>query len=153
MIDHLLTFANETAAHALLDPLGFGSDDNWDRSRVDPGVKLITADAVWDNSDPENPVLVTPQEVVSGFHVTIALPDASTVLDGLPGPVLRVAENRGKANKNAKFHEYAEPTANMPEGIAADTAVEHVNRNAGKVDNMNFRISPRFLGSDYPDPI
>ena len=153
LIDHLLTFPNEDAAHAILKSLGFTSKDEedniiWDRSRVDPGVSLITADAVYDTSDP--PVLITPQQTVSGFHVTISLPEASEELDDLPDKVLRVAENRSKAARTKKFHEYAEPTRGMPDGIASDTAAEHVERSGGKVQRMKFRISPRFLGSDYP---
>jgi len=156
MIDHLLTFPNETAAHNTLSKLGFGSvdaDSNlvWDRSRVDPGVKLITADAVWDTSDP--PVLVTPEQVVPGFHVTIALPRASRRLHRIAGRALRVVENRRKARRRAKFHEYAERIEDMTEGVATDLDAAHITRVAGKIDKLKFRISPRFLGSDYPDPL
>ena len=159
LIDHLLTFPNENAAFGVLQSLGYTSkdeDDNivWDRSRVDPGVKLITADAVWDNSDPENPILVSPQETIAGFHITISLPEADDVLEALPQKFLRVLENRGIATKSKKFHEYAEDFKSLPEGIASDTLAEHVNRGVGgQIDNLNFRISPRFLGSDYPDPL
>jgi len=156
MIDHLLTFANETAAHTALKKLGFGSVDEesnvvWDRSRVDPGVKLILADAVWDNTDPENPVLVTPQQVVPGFHITISLPEASKALHATGA--VQVVENRTKATRAKKFYEYAEPLEDMTAGIATDTKAEYFELKTGKIDKMKFRISPRFLGSDYPDPL
>jgi len=161
LIDHLLTFPNEAAASGVLRSLGGTTkfsgrdeDDNiwWDRSRVDPGISLITADAVWDRTDPENPILITPRQTISGFHVTIALPEASTELERLANFALRVVENRDKANSNAKFHEYAEPIGLLTEGISTDTDVGHVNRSGGKVQNLTFKISPRFLGSDYPVP-
>ncbi len=157
LIDHLLTFPDENAAFGVLQNLGYAfrdEDDNivWDRSRVDPGVKLTTADAVFDTSDP--PVLITPEQTIAGFHITISLPEVDASLEALPQKFLRVLENRGIATKSKKFHEYAEEFLSLPEGIATDTPVEQINRGVGgKIDNLKFRISPRFLGSDYPDPL
>ena len=158
MIDHLLTFANEQAAAGVLQSLGFatvdGQDIIWDTSRVVPNMKLTTAEAVWDLSDPQNPVLVTPEETISGFHISIALPIASDALETIPASALRVLENRGEANKNKQFHEYAVSFKSLPEGVASDTPPGQLKRDPnGDINELTYRISPRFLGSDYPDPL
>jgi len=157
LIDHTLTFANEAAAFAVLENLGFaGRDDEnnlvWDRSRVDPGVKLITADAVWDHTDLDNPILISPEETIAGFHISIALPEASDALEALPGNVLRVIENRELATSIKAFHEYAVAHKSLPEGVASNMPVGDINRQGGKIENLTFKTSPRFLGSDYPVP-
>lgn len=58
MFDHVLTFADEYAAKAVLS--SYGTEDegqwHWDGSRVLANVKIVMQDAVWDMSDPENPV-------------------------------------------------------------------------------------------------
>ncbi len=154
-IDHLLTFANETAALGVLTPLGFASNGKWDTGRVDPGVKLITQDAVWSTPVPdpnlnEVPVLLVPELTISGFHVTIALPETSDELEQIPPKALRVIENRGLATASSKFHEYAAFHANLPEGIATDMPAGQINRVGGVIENLIFKISPRFFGSDYP---
>ncbi len=156
MIDHLVGFPNENAAHGVLQSLGFSfrnEEDNivWDRSRVDPGVRLITADAVFDTTV-NPPVLITPEETIAGFFISIALPEASDELEGIPGNALRLIENRGLATATSKFHEYAVPTAGLPEGAAANMPASQINRVGGVIENLTFKVSPRSLGSDYPVP-
>ena len=153
-IDHLLSFANETAAFNVLKNLGFAKLDKldnivWDRSRVDPGVKLITADAVVDTSVFPT-VIITPEQTILGFHLSIALLEASDALEAIPPKALRVIENRGLATATSKFHEYAMPFKGLPEGVATDMPPGLINRAGGVIENLNFTISPRFAGSDYP---
>ena len=93
---------------------------------------------------------MTPEEVVSGFHITISLPTPSLPLHGIINKALRVIEDRGKANKTKKFHEYAVPFGTLTDGVASDTKAEHMNKAGGKIESLAFRISPRFLGSNYP---
>ena len=153
-IDHLLTFSNEAAALGVLTPMGFAPSGRWDRSYVDPGVRLITADPVWDTTDPDNHILVSPEEIISGFHITIALPEVSAALEALgPQKFLRVIEDRGLATAASKFHEYAVSTVGLPEGVATEMPAAQLNRVGGVIENVTFKISPRFLGSDYPATI
>ncbi len=155
MIDHLVTFNNENQAHAILLNLGFsfigqGGEKLWDTRRVDPGIKLTTVEAVWDETDPHDPILITPEQTISGFHISIGLDVASDELEALPGKVLRLIENRGIATSSSKFHEYAVAHKSLPEGVASNMQAGNLNRVGGKIDSLNFKVSPRFLGSDYP---
>lgn len=89
IFDYLLQFDDEeAAATALSDELlaayGFVVDDGeggyiWDASKVITGVRYITQEAVWDFTDPDNPVLVTPEVIEDGFWlwISLTLPDES----------------------------------------------------------------------------
>ncbi len=140
MIDHLLTFIDEAAAHTELDSLGYAKGAGWDRSRVNPGVQLIL-----DTGSP-----------ISGFHITITLPSAST--DLFATGALRVVEDRAAATETGQFFEYAVPIEDMTDGLATDTDADCINSRDGdgqiggsRVEKFLCRISPRPLGSDYPD--
>ena len=158
LIDHLLSFPNETAAFNVLRNLGFaqldpdGSTIVWDGTRVDPDVKLITQDAVWDFSNPSQGILITDEQTIAGFHLSIALPETSDELEAIPPKALRVIENRGLATATSKFHEYSATHANLPEGVATNMPPGQINRVGGNIENLTFKISPRFFGSDYPVP-
>lgn len=92
MIDHVCKFADETEALTSLPD--FCALAQWDTSRVIPGVSIIIADAVWDNTDPQNPVLVSPEQKLPGFWLAIALPELSSDLTGIPGGACRFAAHR-----------------------------------------------------------
>lgn len=87
MIDHIFKFADEAGAHAALDPLGYGttkkSGASWDTSRVVVGGKQVTAEAVWDMTDPQKPVLTKAEQVISGFWVLIGCAVQDPRLDEL----------------------------------------------------------------------
>ncbi len=163
VVDHLMTFPNEEAAFGVLSLLGFARRNEanvivWKRSVVDPGpgippsgIQMITADVVLDTTV-FPAVVITPEQTIAGFHITIALHEASDELATLPSPFLRMIENRGLATASSKFHEYAASHANLPEGVASDMPPGQINRVGGVIENLKFRINPRFFGSDYPDP-
>lgn len=91
-IDHVAKFTDEAGAADALP--SYRAGDGWDTSRVLAGVSIITADAVWDNTDPQNPVLVSPEQTLPGFWLAIGLPELSQDLIALPGNALRFAANR-----------------------------------------------------------
>lgn len=78
MIDHILTFVDEAAAHTALDPLGYGDAKTgaWDTSRTITGLSVITAEATYD----KNGNLTSPETKLSGFWIMIALPLEATGL-------------------------------------------------------------------------
>jgi hypothetical protein len=146
MMDHILTFADETSAHAALDPLGLGgtqlsSDGKTSTPYWAGGVlaskenfRGISADAVWDRTDPLHPVLVTPEQVLPGFWVGVATDDQakSDALKALPGDACRVILNREASrpgNANWSFL-YISPAV-----VPSDLATVH--------------FSPIFAGSTY----
>ncbi len=154
IIDHTLSFPNEAAAFGVLSGLGFAFRDQnnnivWDGRIVDPTVKLITADAVVDG----NGDVITPEEIIAGFHVSIALSEASDDLEALPNNFLRLIENRMMTGLSKKFHEYAVSFKSLPEGVASNMPPAQINRVGGLIENLTFKISPRWLWhTDYPVP-
>ena len=108
MFDHILTFTDEAAAKAALAPLGYCFPDEdsvmqWDTSRTLPGIKLVTADAVWDNSDPELPTLQTPEQCLPGWSVAIALQQISDDLTSLDGDACRIVTDSVAAAAGQPF--------------------------------------------------
>lgn len=91
IIAHLLHFASEAAAFAALEGLEFtgwqgqtlqivhqnGDTKTWDQSFVVANQTITTSPAVWDRTDPENPVLVTPAVTEPGFTLSVYLPALS----------------------------------------------------------------------------
>lgn len=86
MSDHFCVFPDEATAKAAL-PAYHYANGNWDTSRVLPDLKIITADAVYDNTDPENPVLVTPETILPGWWIAVS------DKDGLVASVRDIANN------------------------------------------------------------
>jgi len=138
MIDHLLVFANEATAHQVLDPLGFGGTNDgvayWDQSRVIPNVQIITSEAIWDNTDPQNPVLVSPQAVMPGWWINIRLSGVSTALRDLPGEICRLIADADAANAGQTFDQF----------------VRYVSPSVDVVAIQSYRVAPVFAGSRYP---
>lgn len=123
MIDHLLVFQSETAAHVALDPLGFGGADPetaqnfWDGSRVIAGLKVYTPG--------------TPDVVLPGFWVAIGLRTLSEVLRDLPGNACRIIADREAAVRGESFLRYVSPAVN-PAELAT------------------VKVEPLFAGATYP---
>ena len=136
MIDHILVFPDEATAFKVLIPLGMGNNDNkgknfWNQSFVIPNIQIITSEAVWDMSNPQKPVLKSPQVTLPGFWIAIALPKYSKDLVTLPGDVCRLVVDRDLAAlNNPNFIRYVSPTV--------DTALL-----------STARVAPVFAGSAY----
>ncbi len=96
MIDHLLKFTNETAAHIALDPLGFGGIDPdsgsayWDGSRVLAGQRVILSEAVTDNEGE----MITPPMLADGHWVTVSTDALDERITALPFGACRIAYDR-----------------------------------------------------------
>jgi len=110
VIDHILTYASEAAAHTALDPLGYGSGGTtWDTSRVVPGVIPITVQATY-NADG---TIKTPATTLSGFWILIALPALDNTLKTIAGGACRLIVDRsmvGSTLTQAKL--YSGPAPN-----------------------------------------
>jgi len=93
MFDYLLKFTDEAAAFAALATTEWvGQDENgnaiWATNRPGSGIWPITpvlADAVYDNTDPQNPVLVTAQVNSPNFWLLLMVPERDMGLYDLPG--------------------------------------------------------------------
>jgi hypothetical protein len=110
--DHVLAFANEAAAQAALPQYYSAVASSWDQSRE----------------------LVSPEEVLPGFWVAIALTELSTTLRDLPNEACRLITDRDAANAGqsfAQFTVYASPSLDLQ-------AVQ------------SYRVAPVFAGSKYP---
>ena len=81
IIDHLIRCATQEEADALMQSYG--------TSRAYQP-RVILQDAEWDDSDPEAPVLVSPEVAAAGFHVWIALDALDESLRDLPDNACRV---------------------------------------------------------------
>jgi hypothetical protein len=92
MMDHILVFADEAAAHAALDSLGFGQTPDRDRSRVIPGLEVST-----------------PDGVLPGFWTAIALAGASDDLKALPNDACRLIADRDAAALGQLFIVFVSP--------------------------------------------
>lgn len=80
MIDHLIRCSTQAEADTLQEQFG-----DWCSHHL----RIILQDAVWDNSDPENPVLVTPEVTAPGFHVWVSLDAIDESLRDLPNNACR----------------------------------------------------------------
>lgn len=79
LIDHVFCFTNEAQAKQLL-PNHFTTteqQDYWDTSIGIYNQKVTVQDAVWNNTDPMNPILVSPPVYAPGWWCSIALKELS----------------------------------------------------------------------------
>lgn len=131
--DHFLVFPDEAAAKAAL-PAYCYRNGNWDTSRVLPGMHIVTADAVYDNSDPMKPVLVTPEAVLPGWWIAVSdKTGVATSVKDIPGNACRVILDRDKAQTETDRSKLI-----LYISAAADPAVLGV-----------ARLSPVFSGAPY----
>lgn len=85
MIDHLIRCATPEAAQELEDAYG-------PSAAFQP--RVVLQDAVWDFSDPENPLLVTPEITASGYHVWVSLDHLDEALRDMPDDACRLIGDR-----------------------------------------------------------
>lgn len=90
--DHLIRCETQEEAEALVEQ--YGSHSAYQ-------LRVILHDAAWDESDPENPVLVTPEVTASGHHVWIALDHLSEELRDLPDNSCRLIGDWSKNSPDA----------------------------------------------------
>lgn len=123
IIDHLIRCATQEEQQELLDFYG-GS--------CSFACKVVIQSAVWDNSDPENPIITAPEVPANGYHVWISLDHASSELQELPDNACRLIADRNAAiagsNEFMLYH-------------AADIGPETL---------MTAIIDPIPSGSNYP---
>lgn len=134
MIDYILNFPDEATAQAALADWRY-TDEETNTSGWAPKskcgvieIKVILQKAVWDNSDIESPILVTPQALSSGFWMAIAMPNVDDAFWAMP---FVVSEHDRQMAKNGLEHTLRTKLA--PEQIAGVKAIE-----------------PTFAGSNYP---
>jgi len=91
MLNHFLKFDDEAAAKEALPD--YVQDGEWDMSRTLPGQRVVLARAVWDHADPDNPVEVTPEQVLPGWYVTVSLSEVDATLRDQPAHACRLIGN------------------------------------------------------------
>jgi len=126
MIDHVLVFASEDAAKTEL--ARFCPNGNWDESVCIPGIELITANEVWDTSDLEHTILVSPKQTLPGWWIAIALSELDADLTAMTAT--RFAASRELAASGQSPFVYMAQDLNVALLVTA-------------------RISPVFAGSAY----
>lgn len=92
MLNHVLRFGDEATALLALAEFAIDTGDGlaWDASRVIPGQRVVLARAVWDWSDPENPVETSPEVALPGYFMTVSLEEMSEDLLALPDYACRL---------------------------------------------------------------
>lgn len=110
MIDHVLNFATEQAAIAALP--AYYVSNAWDQSKTYPNQTVTLIPAVWDNTDPLYPVLITPAVTLPGFWISISLSELDQKLIDLPNYALRFATNRDLSRPGTNKYVYLAPDLN-----------------------------------------
>lgn len=96
------------------------------------GLDLITAEAEWDHSDPENLVLTKPQDQFSGFWFIVSLPAQDAAIEADPACKLIASRALHEAGAEGGFLTYLDPA------FEADFITV-------------LRFSPQIAGTAYPD--
>lgn len=125
MIDHLIRYETQEAADALVEQYG--------ASRAYQP-RVILQDAVWDETDPDNPVLVSPEVTASGHHVWVVLDALDEALRDLPDNACRLIGDRAACGPEATWQD-------VLLHHAADVTVEVLE---------SARVDPVPAGADYP---
>lgn len=125
MIDHLIRCDTPEAADALVEQYG---------ASLAYQPRVILQDAVWDETDPDNPVLVSPEVTASGYHVWIVLDALDEALRDLPDDACRLIGDRSKCG---------------PEATWQDVLLHHAADIGDEVLD-SARVDPVPAGSDYP---
>lgn len=93
MLNHFFMLPDEAAAQAALAQYGQINPDNewtWDTSRVIPDQRVVLARAVYDYSNPEQPQIVTPEQTIAGYFITVSLNEINEALRDLPDNACRL---------------------------------------------------------------
>jgi len=125
LVDHVFAFTSEAQAKEALST--HVNQDNWDTSIGIYGQTVTITPAVWDNTDPMAPVLVTPAVTAPGWWCSIALP----TLRYTQLPQLRFAMQR-----------------NEDESIPSTMIYQAADFNAALF--ATAKIEPVFTGVTYP---
>lgn len=133
MIDYILKFPDEATAIASLSDWRFtDEEDNTDWAPKPKcgiiEIKVILEKAVWDNSDPEISVLVSPEIISNGYWMAIATPEPD---DNLWSQSFVVSEH--DREQAAQGHAHLLRTKLTDEQLAGVAG-----------------IRPVFTGSNYP---
>jgi len=157
LFDHIIDATDEAVAHTLLagvtyrghlisqpelDEAGNPTGENlWNQACP---VRAILAPAVWDMSELQEPVLVSPEVVAPGFFVLVPQSQPNHALRDLPGGACRIITDRSKAGSSKLLHEYAFY-------IAPDFNEALLTRDVeGQVISIAIGISPTPAGAAYP---
>lgn len=136
-MDHLLRFPSRNAAGIALSAHGLAKQikGNWqfDTSKVcfnvggpnDESLRVGTQRAVWDISDPENPVLTTPEVLLPGWFCIAALPRNMSNIRKLSGKACRFVADRVLSKRN-KRNEILYEADNLGSNFFTNTWVEPV---------------------------
>lgn len=89
MIDHVFCFTSEETAKAALTD--YCREGNWDTSVGIYGQTVTITPAVWDNTDPMAPVLVTPAVTAPGYWCSISLTEYKPEFAEIADTALRFA--------------------------------------------------------------
>lgn len=125
MIDHFLDLPSQSDLDDLLERFG---------PHCSFAARAVLQDAEWDNSDPDNPVLVMPEIVMSNFGIWISLPELSEELRDWPGDACQII---------------ADSSLNVPGAHIEDVAI-WLNPNVTPEVLHAARIEPEPFGRDYP---
>jgi len=168
MIDHLLRFNTYAAARAAFglgesDPippnvcLNIGGPNN-------QSVRIVTQEAVWDNTDPENPVLVTPEQILSGWWCIVALEQYRANLPGLKAAFARDVSKDNLDARRAWRREQKRRQALIDEAIANGepeptfppllepvdgTYILLLDASIPPATLATYKMEPQLLGSEY----
>lgn len=94
MLDHVLMFVNEDAAHDALAAYGQRTAEGWQwAAHVIAPQKAVTARAVVEFVDGVLEV-TTPEQTIPGFFLTVSLPELSEALRDLPDNACRLIGRR-----------------------------------------------------------
>jgi hypothetical protein len=140
LIDTLLYYGPTTRTAtreeilAELEPLGFARADEEDvlslNGAVSMWVELVVQQAVYDNTDPESPVLVTPRSVLPGLAVWACSPAPNDALWNLPNGVARLEADRD-------VHAAGEPGWLLRARSSAELIA-------------SIAVEPSYAGANYP---
>lgn len=98
MFDHVLMFADEAEARAALPAYGRETEGVWRwAANVIAPQRVVTARAVVQVVD-GMPQVVTPEQTVPGYFLTICLPALDATLRDMPGMVCRLIGDRNGAS-------------------------------------------------------
>jgi len=157
LFDHIIAAPDEAVAHTLLAGVTYRghliSQPELDEAGNPTGVYLwsqaipvraIIAAAVWDNSDPEAPVISEPEITVPGFFVLVPQSQLNTALRDLPAAACQIIVDRNQASPTRPLHEYANYIS-----PSFDEAL--LSRDAdGRIVSIAITISPAPGGTSYP---
>ena len=130
--DRLLTFPTEAAAAEALPHLRGPIDESgtigWLPGPI-VGAKLVRAEAIWDDADPDHPVLISPADIAPGW----------TIDDMQPSPMITEAVALGVPYL----------IANRDAALRGEPFIVATNYSPAQISAVK-RVSPEPAGAGYP---